>query len=98
MAVTISINGKPNFFEPTILKKTSTMFVWSGELLSRYVFRGDHSFEFVDLGDNKTKVLQTEIFSGLIASLVLWQIGDASKKGFQLFNESLKRKCEQGGS
>ncbi|CCE79180.1 Piso0_001223 [Millerozyma farinosa CBS 7064] len=96
LAVTISINGKPNLFNPTILEKTPTKFVWSGELLSRYVFRGNHSFEFVDSGEIKTKVIQTEIFSGLIASLVLWQIGDATKKGFESYNESLKKKCEHG--
>ena len=83
-------------FSPVILTNTSQQFKWSGNV--PYIFRGDHEWNFKASSQTPggTTLVQSEQFTGLLSFFM--NEGSSShentKKGFQGFNEELKRRCE----
>ncbi len=96
--LTESINppgGKGMTFKPNILSLESNKeFRWKGKLSISGVFDGKHYFILEFLGNDKTKFIHGEKFSGILVPLV-GKMLDKTKKVFQLMNESIKNKCER---
>ena len=91
---TLMINGKPNYFQPNIITlEEGRKFEWlgSGPL---GMFNGQHYFELEDLGNNQTKLIHGEHFSGWLRWLIMLMIGKETKRGFEAMNAALKARAE----
>lgn len=87
--------GKPNTFKPVVTKvQTHQEFEWLGSGLLG-MFKGRHYFILEDLGNNQTKLIHGEYFSGLLSGLVLRMIGEDTLQNFQKMNKALKEVVEQ---
>lgn len=96
--LTVSIKppgGNGMTFKPLIVTlRPNKEFRWQGKLGVKGIFDGEHFFVLESLGDNQTKLIHGEKFSGLLVSLM----GDGLNKtkiGFELMNEALKQACEK---
>jgi hypothetical protein len=82
-------------FKPVVMNfDAGKEFRWKGKLGISGIFDGEHYFRLIDMGENTTKFIHGEKFSGLLVPLM----GGALKKtkeGFRLMNEALKRECER---
>src|SRR4051794_40956891 len=62
--------GRPMTFRPTITAvEEEHRLEWLGRLLVPGVFDGRHSFQLEDLGQGRTRLTQTETFSGVLLAL-----------------------------
>lgn len=95
--VTIQQPGsKPMTFNPKCLKfETDKEFSWLGHLFIKGLFDGEHIFELNDMGEGKTHFVQREIFKGILVPLLWKQLNTKSRRGFEMMNESLKKKAEE---
>lgn len=64
------------------------------------MFVGIHSFEFIpvelDGQTKKTKLIQSEEFSGILAYVFEWTgLKEKTKNGFEKLNQALKMRIEQ---
>ncbi len=96
--LTVSINP-PNangmIFKPILLKfEEKKEFRWKGKLFVKGIFDGEHYFILLEQGENKTKLIQGEKFSGILVGL-FGKMLDNTKAGFELMNKSLKSECEK---
>lgn len=92
----VELESKPGSItkmNPIVLVNTTNEFKWVGKLPLN-LFEGSHKFEFNEIDSNKTEVIQTEEFSGLLKSPILWLVGESTIAGFKNFNEALKKQCE----
>ena len=96
--ITVSIvppQGKKMIFKPTVLAfKHNNEFRWIGRLLVKGVFDGEHKFELIDNGKGKTIFHHSETFKGILVGFFKKQLENNTKKGFELMNESLKKRVE----
>lgn len=92
---TMMNNGKPMVFKP-IITKVDPMheFEWLGSGFLG-MFKGRHYFKLEDLGNNQTKLIHGEQFSGLLSGLIMKMIGDETLQSFQKMNLALKDVLEQ---
>lgn len=83
-------------FKPTLLNVDKNKELrWVGRLGIKGVFDGEHYFILERLGQNKTRLLHGENFSGALAPLMWEMIKDSTTKGFIAHNEALKLLSEQ---
>ncbi|KAK9897161.1 hypothetical protein P389DRAFT_168899 [Cystobasidium minutum MCA 4210] len=84
-------------FTPVVVTNTPDEFAWLGSFaIPKVVFDGRHSFVFNAKGENKTELVQTENFTGVLCSLMKWtSMGADTEKGFKAFNEEIKKRCEE---
>lgn len=94
VVVILPKSNKKSIFTPTVLQNDKNCFKWRGVLMSEYIFCGEHSFNFELLEDGKTKIMQSEKFSGLLSRPLMMMIGADTTEGFKLFNDALKKQCE----
>lgn len=87
--------GSVTKMTPVLLQNTDNVFQWCGTLGHKFVFQGSHKFEFESIEGNKTKVIQSEEFSGVLKTPLLWYVKDDTVKGFDSFNEALKKESEK---
>jgi hypothetical protein len=89
-------NGGGMTFKPMVLTYDAIKeFRWKGKLGISGIFDGEHYFRLIDMGENTTKFIHGEKFSGLLVPL-MGGVLEKTKEGFQLMNEALKRECEKG--
>ncbi|MCI5058204.1 MAG: SRPBCC domain-containing protein [Flavobacteriales bacterium] len=83
-------------FKPKILKliKDSEL-RWKGHLFFSGIFDGEHVFRMETIGQNKTRFIHEESFSGLLSGLIFKSIGSQTKANFIAMNEALKREAEK---
>ena len=82
-------------FKPTVLAFTApTEFRWKGKLFLPGLFDGEHYFRLEKTGDNTTRFVHGEKFSGILVSLLGGML-DKTKEGFALMNDALKKECEE---
>jgi hypothetical protein len=90
--------GRATTFRPRVLKaEPGRELVWLGQLVVPGIFDGEHHFEIESRGDG-VRFVQREVFSGILAGVVLRQIGDATRAGFEAMNRALKARAEAGTS
>lgn len=80
-------------FKPTILTKTENRELrWSGKVLIKGLFIGNHSFELMENVDGTTKFFQSEKFTGIL----VWLFDpEKTKNGFEEMNRKLKELAEE---
>jgi len=85
---------KPMIFKPTIKSfQPNKQFSWLGHLYLPHIFDGRHTFELESLPDNKTKFIQKERFTGLLAFIIRF-IKQDTQDSFNLMNKTLKDRVE----
>lgn len=97
--ITVSMappNGKGMTFKPRVLVfDQNKEFRWIGKLIFKGLFDGEHKFELIDNRNGTTTFIHSENFKGLIVGLFKDQLENNTKKGFELMNESLKKRVEE---
>lgn len=91
----VSTEGKAMTFKPEVVVfNPNREFRWIGKLLFKGLFDGEHKFELIDNGNGTTIFNHSEKFKGIVVLLFKKQLKDNTKKGFELMNESLKKRVE----
>jgi hypothetical protein len=67
---------------------------WLGHLYVRGLFDGEHSFLVEAVDDDRSRLTQSESFSGLLAGLLLRRYGADTEAGFHDVNAALKARAE----
>jgi len=87
--------GRMPTFRPTVVElDEGREFAWLGHLFVRGLFDGEHRFVVDDLGDGRSRITQSERFSGLLAGLLLRFVGDDTASNFRAVNESARVRAE----
>jgi hypothetical protein len=86
--------GRAMSFRPTITAVEQTRRLeWLGRLLVPGVFDGRHSFHLEDLGQGRTRLTQTEAFSGVLVGLTGKTL-ERTRAGFEAMNQALRLRAE----
>lgn len=86
-------DSDPVVFSPRILKhEKDRIFQWEGRLLMPGIFTGKHTFELMELEENKTRLVQREDFNGILVPFFDF---DSTIEGFELMNQALKERVEK---
>lgn len=95
LKVHIAPGGKRGMrFTPVVsAAKAPSELAWSGKLGIRGLFDGVHRFSLSAVDRNRTRVTQSETFSGLLVGL-FGGILDSTAEGFDRMNDALKLRCE----
>ena len=67
---------------------------WTGHLIVRGLFDGEHVFEIRQPGEGSCLFIQHEYFSGLLLPLVESSLKTATARGFDEMNRALKSRAE----
>lgn len=90
--------GRAMTFKPTVTAADAGRELrWLGHLLVRGLFDGEHRFQIEDLGDGRSRLTQSERFSGLLVR----PFGGTLRKterGFEAMNRALKERAEAARS
>lgn len=95
LSVEIAPPGKSAMrFEPVILAlRPEHELRWIGHVLLRGIFDGEHYFLLESLDDDRTRLRQGEIFSGLLVGVLGGMLPEV-RKGFEAMNVALKERAE----
>jgi hypothetical protein len=86
--------GRPMTFRPTITAvEEARRLEWLGRLLVPGVFDGRHSFQLEDLGQGRTRLTQTETFSGVLVGLTGKTL-ERTRAGFEAMNQAVRLRAE----
>ncbi len=87
--------GRQYTFTPTVTRCVEgSEFAWTGFVLHPKIACGEHIFRIEELGDERVILLHDEVFSGLLAPLVMRFSGRSTEQGFVLMNEAVKQRAE----
>lgn len=86
--------GRVPTFKPTVLQADGTELRWLGHLFVPGLFDGEHRFVVEDVGEGRSRLTQSETFSGVLVGLVTRLLGDSTERNFELVNEALKARAE----
>ena len=80
----LSGGNKPMQFNPIVLiNEEQEEFRWKGKLFVEGLFDGEHYFILEDFGNNQTRFIQGEEFTGLLSGALMKMIGKDTKIGFE---------------
>lgn len=86
--------GRPMTFRPTITAvEQDRRLEWLGRLLVPGVFDGRHSFRLDDLGQGRTRLSQSEAFSGVLVGLAGKTL-ERTREGFEAMNQAVRLRAE----
>ncbi|WP_224269379.1 SRPBCC domain-containing protein [Haloprofundus salinisoli] len=87
--------GRAPTFRPRVLRADPNRELWwLGHLYVRGLFDGEHRFAVEPLDEKRSRLVQSESFSGLLAGPVLRRIGTDTEANFRGVNEALKTRAE----
>ena len=90
--------GRPMTFRPTITAvEEGKRLEWLGRLVLPGVFDGRHSFLLEDAGRGRTRLTQTEEFSGFLVPLTGKTL-ERTRDGFEAMNEALRLRAEKAAA
>ena len=90
--------GKTMTFRPTVLAAAPGRELrWLGRLLAPGLFDGEHRFLLEPLADRRTRLVQSERFSGILVG-ALGRTLDRTRSGFEEMNKALKARVEAGSA
>ena len=69
-------------------------FVWLGHLFVPGLYDGEHRFVIENLGDGRSRLVQSERFSGLLVDPINRRFGEETEAGFHAANAALKARAE----
>jgi len=82
-------------FKPKVISVTKyKSFDWKGKLLSKAIFTGHHFFVIEELDKGQVKLIQHEIFGGMLSGLILKKSGDEFRNNFIKMNQAIKDLAE----
>jgi hypothetical protein len=88
--------GREMTFRPTLLDVVEACeFRWLGHFLIPGLFDGEHIFELEDIG-GKTRLIQREVFKGILVIPMLMAFGEKTERGFAAMNEALRARVDSG--
>ncbi|MEO9805653.1 MAG: SRPBCC domain-containing protein [Reichenbachiella sp.] len=94
--VIISMEGKRNFFKPKVVAfEEGRRFEWTGKLILKGLFAGNHYFKLEPVTEFQTKFIHGENFTGLLKGAIMKKIQDKTIKGFESMNEAMKKYAEE---
>ena len=70
---------------------------WQYHVLLPFLFAGEHSFTLEPLGAGRVRLIDREVFRGLLLPLQARQIDGAVRMGFEAADRALKARAEQFG-
>jgi hypothetical protein len=86
--------GRPMTFRPTITAvEEERRLEWLGQLLVPGVFDGRHSFQLEDMGQGRTRLTQTETFSGVLVGFAGKTL-EPARAGFEAMNQAVRLRAE----
>lgn len=87
--------GSAMAFTPQILKADPNEELrWVGKLGVKGVFDGEHFFILEERPDGKTLLRHGEVFSGVLAHILLGLLETKTRMGFEAMNIALKQRAE----
>jgi hypothetical protein len=82
-------------FRPVILAlQPERELRWIGRLMLPGIFDGEHWFQIEPIGEDRIRLSQCEIFSGLLVPLLWWKLEAQTRQGFEQMNQALKNRVE----
>ncbi len=83
-------------FRPTVLAcETNRELRWLGRLGIPGLFEGEHSFTLEPIDTGRTRLIQREVFTGVLVPLFARSLDGGTKKGFEAMNLALKERAEK---
>jgi hypothetical protein len=67
---------------------------WIGRVLIPGIFDGEHQFKIEPLAERRTRLLHSEVFSGLLVPLLWHNLETQTRQGFEAMNRALKTRVE----
>ncbi|MFN8287603.1 MAG: SRPBCC domain-containing protein [Chitinophagales bacterium] len=96
LRVELKNGNSTSVFKPEVLvAETQKRFEWKGSLPIPGLFVGQHYFVIEEISAAQVKFIHGEQFSGLLAGLIMKQIGEQTMQGFIAMNKALKLRAEQ---
>lgn len=93
--VIINMNGKKNFFKPKVVAyEEERRFEWTGKLILKGLFAGNHYFRLEPVSEFQTKLIHGENFSGLLKGTIMRKIKESTVQGFETMNKAMKNYAE----
>ncbi|QCJ48033.1 SRPBCC domain-containing protein [Haloprofundus sp. MHR1] len=87
--------GRAPTFRPRVLRADPNRELrWIGHLYVRGLFDGEHRFVVESRDDDRSRLVQSESFSGVFAGPILRRIGADTEANFRGVNEALKARAE----
>jgi hypothetical protein len=68
--------------------------IWRYHIGLPFLWQGEHSFTIVPLGRNRIRLVNQEIFTGLLIPLMVKEIDTNTRQGFEDMNKALKVRAE----
>jgi hypothetical protein len=88
-------DSKKMTFKPKcLIIKENKELRWQGHLLIPGIFDGEHIFELEELNNSRIKLIQRELFKGILVPFLWKQLNTKTRKGFELMNYKLKELAE----
>ena len=86
----------PVFFRAMLtVVQPEVEFRWTGKMIATGLFSGDHYFRLHPLAANRTRLVQGEIFKGLLAAPMYRLLQNYNRSGFLEMNAALKDHVER---
>ncbi|MCK5588562.1 MAG: SRPBCC domain-containing protein [Candidatus Lokiarchaeota archaeon] len=97
LEVTIDVpNRDPMTFKPVVLKANpNEEFRWKTKMFAGFLFTGEHYFILEPIGEETTKFIQGEKFTGILVSFLVKSSNEDTPLGFVEFNRAIKEQCEK---
>lgn len=90
--------GRAMTFKPTVTQvEPGHRLEWLGTLGVRGIFDGRHSFTLQSLGEHRTRLMQSEEFSGLLVPFT-GAVLTRTRAGFEAMNGGLAQRVTDGGT
>jgi len=98
LEVTLGASGtKPMTFRPKVLNVVPNRELrWLGRVALPRLFDGEHIFELVPVGPNRTRFVQRERFRGLFVPFLAKSLDRDARRGFEEMNRALKARVSNG--
>jgi hypothetical protein len=88
-------NGAGMTFHPKVLiAEPGYELRWLGQFLLPGIFDGEHHFHIELLSEHRVRFVQSEVFSGLLVSLLWSSLDTKTRQGFEEMNQALKLQAE----
>ena len=96
LEVTIQVPNRDIItFKPIVVKvNPNEEFRWKSKMLARFLFTGEHYFILEPIGEESTKLIQGEKFTGFLVPF-LAKPSNEVPLGFIEFNEAIKLRSEK---
>ena len=86
--------GRAMTFKPTVTAvQPNRELRWLGHLMVRGLFDGEHRFQIEELSGGRSRLTQSERFSGLLSRPLAGTLGK-TERGFEAMNRALKERAE----